>query len=58
MKFLKQAGYGKFVVANIQVCQSKSACRPPQIYSYRGIFENKKGPEAGFQATVFFRNFW
>ena len=30
-----------------------SVCRPPQIYFYRGCFENKKRPVTSFQFKFF-----
>ena len=36
---------------------SKSSCRLPQIFFYRGFFINKKGPGTSFHATYFFKIF-
>ena len=52
MKFLKQATYIRYVLANLSKFV-KIVCRPPWIIFYGGSFENRKGPRSGFQVTFF-----
>ena len=52
MKFLKQATSIRCLIANLSKFV-QTACWPPQNLSYRGCFENKKGPGTSFQARIF-----
>ena len=56
MKFLNRAIYIRYITAKLLKFVQISILNP-QIFFYRGIFENSKWPEASFQ-VIFFVEFF